>query len=209
MSKSSLRSNPVRPVRVGFDLDGVLLYNPVRIFRPIITWVKRVVLGRKKTKFFVPQTYWQQQIFIWLHRTSLWVAPGLDEIKALKAAGVIEPYLVTARFNFLKGDLDEWLERMKADEIFTEILYNQANEQPFTFKAKQIERLQLEIFVEDNWDVVQKIQELVGEKRPSFVCWWVSNILDWSQPYAYKVSSLQTALDGIKAGLAEKNTQKS
>jgi hypothetical protein len=208
MSKSALTPHQVRPIRVGFDLDGVLLYNPVRIFRPIITWVKRVLLGRKKTKFFVPKTYWQQQIFIWLHRSSLWVAPGLDEIKALKVAGVIEPYLVTARFDFLKPDLDEWLERMKAHEIFTEVLYNQANEQPFTFKAKQIERLELEIFVEDNWDVVQKLQELVGPKRPTFVCWWVSNILDWSQPYAYKVSSLQTALQGIKATLLPESPEK-
>ena len=136
-----------KPLRVGFDLDGVLLYNPVRIFRPIISWIKRDLLGRKQTKFFVPKKRWQQLIFIWLHKTSLWVAPGLDEIKALADAGLIEPYLITARFSFLQADLEFWLKKIKADTLFTSIQYNKHDEQPFIFKANQIKKLQLDVFV--------------------------------------------------------------
>ncbi len=189
------------PLRVGFDLDGVLLYNPIRIFRPIITWVKRDVLGRKQTKFFVPTKRWQQVIFIWLHKTSLWVAPGMDEIKAMAEAGLIEPYLITARFSFLQEDLQYWLKYIKADTVFKSIQYNKKDEQPFIFKARQIEALKLDVFVEDNWDIVTKLQDLVGTKRPEFVCWWVSNVLDWKIPYQYKVDSLSSAVKQIKQRL--------
>jgi hypothetical protein len=193
--------SPRKPLRVGFDLDGVLLYNPIRVFRPIITWVKRDLLGRKQTKFFVPHKRWQQVIFIWLHKTSLWVAPGLDEIKAMADAGLIEPYLITARFSFLQDDLDFWLKKIKADSIFKGIQYNQKDEQPFIFKARQIHELKLDVFVEDNWDIVTKLNDMVGKHNPKFVCWWVSNILDWSIGYPKKVDSLRTAVRGIKEKL--------
>ncbi|HCC84352.1 MAG TPA: hypothetical protein DEP87_01590 [Candidatus Pacebacteria bacterium] len=197
--KNSTRISPSSslhrlPVRVGFDLDGVLLYNPVRNFRPLISWFKKVFLHRRKIKFFVPKSAWQQQVFIWLHQTSLWVAPGLAEIKALKAAGLIEPYLITARFGFLRPDTQRWLKALKAETVFTEICINDHDQQPFIFKAQQIKRLKLEMFVEDNWDIVKKLQELVLPDQPNFVCWWVSNILDWPISYRYKVKTLQQAV---------------
>ncbi len=203
MSKSSpIRLN--RPIRVGFDLDGVLLYNPIRNFRPIISFIKKKVLRRKETTFFVPKLKWQQIIFIWLHKTSLWISPGLAEIKALKDAGVIEPYLVTARFSFLKDDLNYWLKKMNAQDIFVEICANDHDEQPFNFKASQIKRLKLKMFVEDNWDIVMKLHHLIKPNQPDFVCWWVSNMLDWRIQYKYKVSSLSVAIQRLAA--ASKNS---
>lgn len=193
-----------KPLRVGFDLDGVLLYNPIRIFRPIITWIKHDILGRKQTKFFVPKKRWQQLIFIWLHKTSLWVAPGLNEIKALSDAGLIEPYLITARFSFLQEDLEFWLKRINADTLFKGIQYNKNDEQPFIFKARQIQELKLDVFVEDNWDIVTKLNAMVGKNNPKFVCWWVSNILDWRIEYPQKVDSLWTAVARIREGLTQK-----
>jgi hypothetical protein len=202
ISLSSARQN--RPVRVGFDLDGVLLYNPTRNFRPIITFVKKYILRRKKTTFLIPKSRWQQVIFIWLHRTSLWIAPGVDEIKALKTAGIIEPYLITARFSFLNEDLASWLKKLEAEKVFVEICANTKDEQPFTFKASQIKRLKLEMFVEDNWDIVMKLETLIKANQPDFVCWWVSNTLDWRINYAYKVNSLAEAVRKIRQVLTKK-----
>lgn len=191
------QSKVVRPIRVGFDLDGVLLYNPIRNFRPIISFFKRFILGRKKTNFFVPKLKWQQNLFVLFHKTSLWISPGLAEIKALKKAGIIEPYLITARFSFLEKDLNYWLTKMQAKEIFKEICSNTKDEQPFIFKANQIQRLNLDMFVEDNWDIVMKLHTLVKSKNPNFICWWVSNILDWRIVYAYKVASVLEAIHKI------------
>jgi hypothetical protein len=196
MSNSSPKS-AVRPIRVGFDLDGVLLYNPIRNFRPVISFVKKNILGRKKTTFMVPKSAWQQLIFIWLHKTSLWISPGLEEIKALTAAGVIEPYLITARFSFLKADLNYWLKKLKAESVFVEVCANSKDEQPFDFKAKQIKRLKLDMFVEDNWDIVVKLHTLIQPSQPKFICWWVSNIMDWRIDYPHKVATLAEAIKKI------------
>jgi len=193
-----------QPLRVGFDLDGVLLYNPIRNFRPIIAFVKKFILRRKKTSFFVPQKRWQQALFVLFHKSSLWIAPGLAEIKALKKAGIIEPYLVTARFSFLENDLKYWLEKMQAKDIFVEICANRKDEQPFEFKAVQIKRLKLDMFVEDNWDIVMKLDTLVKPTNPDFVCWWVSNILDWRIAYKYKVATALEAINKLAATAAVK-----
>lgn len=189
-----------QPIRVGFDLDGVLLYNPIRIYRPAVAFVKRSILKRKKTRFFVPTSPLQQWIFTQMHKTSFLIAPGFDRIKQLADAGVIEPYLVTARFAFLKSDLDHWLKKMKADTVFKACYYNVNNEQPHLFKARMIQELDLEMFVEDNWDIVERINRIVRTQKQNFVCWWVSNIMDSGIAYPHKTLSLNQAIDGIAFG---------
>lgn len=188
------------PIRVGFDLDGVLLYNPIRIYRPAVAYVKRHILKRKKTRFFVPTSPFQQWLFTQMHKTSFLIAPGFERIKQLADAGVIEPYLVTARFAFLKPDLDHWLKKMNAETVFKACYYNVDNEQPHLFKARMIQKLGLEMFVEDNWDIVERVNRVVRAERPEFMCWWVSNIMDSGIAYPYKALSLNQAIDGIAFG---------
>lgn len=206
-SSINTATNILRPIKVGFDLDGVLLYNPIRIYRPAVSFIKRKLLKRKKTKFFVPHTPLQQWIFTQMHKTSFLIAPGFERIKQLAEAGVIEPYLITARFAFLKPDLDHWLKKMDAEHVFKECYYNELNEQPHLFKARMINQLGLEMFVEDNWDIVERINRIVRVDRPNFICWWVSNVMDSGIPYQYKTLSLNQAIDGVGFGLASKKTK--
>lgn len=186
-----------QPIKVGFDLDGVLLYNPVRIYRPVVSFIKRRILKRKKTRFFVPTSPWQQTLFRFFHLSSFFVAPGFARIKELADAGVIEPYLITGRFAFLKSDLDHWLRKMKADQVFKACYYNSENEQPHLFKARMIQTLDLDMFVEDNWDIVERLNRIVRPSKSRFTCWWVSNIMDSGIPYPHKVLSLAEALDAV------------
>jgi glycosyltransferase involved in cell wall biosynthesis len=194
------KTNFNRPIRIGFDLDGVLLYNPIRIYRPAVAFVKRHILKRKKTRFFVPTSPFQQWLFTQMHKTSFLIAPGFERIKRLTDAGIIEPYLVTARFAFLKTDLDYWLKKMDADSVFKACYYNAQNEQPHLFKARMIQELNLEMFVEDNWDIVERVNRIVRPSKPDFICWWVSNIMDSGIPYAHKALSLNQAIDGVSFG---------
>lgn len=203
--KQSKQSN--QPIRVGFDLDGVLLYNPIRIYRPAVAFVKRYILKRKKTRFFVPTSPLQQWIFTQMHKTSFLIAPGFERIKQLADAGVIEPYLVTARFAFLKNDLDHWLKKMNAETVFKACYYNANNEQPHLFKARMIQELDLDMFVEDNWDIVERINRIVRTHRHNFMCWWVSNIMDSGIDYPFKILSLNQAIDGIAFGKSTKQTK--
>jgi len=68
-----------------------------------------------------------------------------------------------------------------------------------------IKKLNLQVFVEDNWDIVQYLHETVGQQCQII---WVSNFLDQSIDYPYKVSSLQKALELIEATYLETSNAK-
>ena len=174
-------------IRIGFDLDGVLLYNPIRIVRPIISWVKRTLLHKHQTKFFVPRGFFWESLFILFHKTSLFVAPGYEKVRALGLLPKVELYLITARFSFLKHDLDVWKEKLNAEQIFSQIYYNELDEQPHLFKKRIINELKLAVFVEDNWDIVR----ILHENCPDTKIAWIYNIFDSHIPYHLKFPDLR------------------
>jgi hypothetical protein len=125
-----------KPVKVGFDLDGVLLYNPARVVRPIIALMKqkKVIVHREQLEFYVPQPGLGQFFWELLHKSSVWLAPGFAQINELKQQGLIEPYLITGRFAHLKDDYLKWKTKMNADQIFVKCLVNDGDEQPIFSK---------------------------------------------------------------------------
>lgn len=183
-----------KPLRVGFDLDGVLLYNPVRIGRPLVTGFKRLILKKPKTNFTIPHTHLQKAIWTLLHKTSFIVAPGFSELKHKVQSGEIEAYLITARFDFLKPDLDKWLTRIQADKYFKKVYYNQHNEQPHAFKLRVLNSLKLDYFIEDNWDIVNNLAVQPGLNTKIF---WIYNLFDRRIPYPYKYPILKKALEAL------------
>jgi len=67
--------------------------------------------------------------------------------------------------------------------------------------------LNLEMFVEDNWDIVERLNRIVRTHQPNFACWWVSNIMDSGIAYPHKALSLNQAIDGIAFGRQTKKTK--
>jgi len=192
-----------KPLKVGFDMDGVLLYNPARIVRPLISTFKKNKIGfkREELEFYVPRPGFQQFFWEMLHKSSCFLAPGFDQIKKLKAEKLIEPYMITGRFGHLKKDYLKWKKKMKADELFVECFMNSDDEQPHLFKERLIKDLGLEVFVEDNWDIVRYLDDSCRQKGGE-ICnaqvIWVSNILDYRIKYHSKVSNLKSAIEIIQ-----------
>lgn len=200
--------------RVGFDLDGVLLYNPIRIARPIISVIKKLFVKKKGLHFYSPQTPWEKQLWQLFHKSSIFIAPGLDEIKILIKDKKIKAYIITARYSFLKHDLDKWLKKMKVNKYFSGIYYNQKDEQPHLFKERMIEKLNLDVFVEDNWDIVNYLSQkskvnpstslrmtLSGIERvksPKSKVFWIYNIFDRNYFYLNKFPNLKSVVKKIK-----------
>lgn len=180
------------PVKIGFDLDGVILYNPVRIGRPLVTGFKRLILKKTKTNFTIPHTPLQKKVWTLLHKTSFIVAPGFTDLKQLVAEEKIEAYLITARFDFLKPDLDRWLQKINADQIFKAVYFNQKNEQPHLYKQKTIKKLNLDYFIEDNWDIVKNLA--VDPTLKQTKIYWIYNLFDRRIPYPLKFPTLKQAL---------------
>jgi hypothetical protein len=184
-----------KPLKVGFDLDGVLLYNPARLVRPLIKFVKHQLLGKKRVSFFVPKTPLQRFMWDVLHESSLWIAPGTDDIKSLVEQGKIEAYIITGRFKHLKHNTEKWINRLNADSHFKQWHFNQKAEQPHLYKENLIKELDLDVFIDDNWDIVQYLHQQFGPHRKIF---WVYNLLDRHIKYEEKHPDLKHAVQGIK-----------
>lgn len=184
-------------LRVGFDLDGVILYNPARIARPIIAQIKHLFFGKKRDlKFYHPKTEAEKWFWWFFHKSSIYVAPGLDEIKRLVKTKKIKAYLVTARYSFLKEDLEKWLKKTKIDRYFDGIYYNKNDQEPHLFKEKMINKLRLDVFVEDNWDIVKYLA-----RKKTCRIFWIYNIFDRTNLYSQKFPKLKQAVDFVKKGL--------
>ena len=191
-----------KKLRVGFDLDGVLLYNPARIVRPIISLMKKkkVLIDREELEFYVPKPGVGQFFWELLHKSSVWVAPGFEQIEQLKNQKLIEPYLITGRFGHLKQDYLKWKQKMRADQLFLNCYMNDRDEQPHLFKERMIKELKLDVFIEDNWDIVQYLEQTFSQKQDNqdlVKIIWLSNILDFKINYHAKANNLKQALSLI------------
>ncbi|MCX7996613.1 MAG: hypothetical protein N2691_02515 [Patescibacteria group bacterium] len=182
------------PLRVGFDLDGVILYNPARIIRPIVAAVKRKLLKKKKLKFYVPQS--PQERFIWrlFHKSSLFIAPGFSEIRPLVDSRKIEAYIVTARYDFLKEDFHSWLRKSGCQEYFHGWFHNKDDEQPHLYKEAMVRKLGLDIFIEDNLDIVRHLAKSFPDKHII----WIYNLLDSAVDYPHRFPHLRRAMEFVK-----------
>jgi hypothetical protein len=186
---------PNSKLKVGFDLDGVLLYNPARIFRPITVTIKQF-LPKKKTEkvhFYYPKSPFEQLIWRIIHWSSMFPAPGIADIEKLVKEDKIDAYVITSRYDSLKDDFAYWMKRLNAKVIFKDTFHNSNNKQPHHFKEEMINKLGLDYFVEDNWDIVQHINKLTKTKGI-----WITNIFDNHINYDLKYLSLKDAVNFLK-----------
>lgn len=186
------------PLKVGFDLDGVILNNPLRILRFIakkLKIIKPLLFKQKKEPFFIPKTSLEKLFWRLLHFSSYKVNPAFFEIKKMVKNKKIKAYLITARFNFLKSDFQYWVKKINRDKIFTLCLMNENNEQPDIFKNKMIQKLKLDYFVEDNYDIVKKLN---NNKNIKTKILWITNFFDKKIPYRLKFGSLKKVCQYLK-----------
>lgn len=168
-----MKSDKKKVLRIGVDFDGVVAYNPFRIFRAFVTGFKRKVLKKIGLKFFIPKTGWQRTIWGVLHESSVFPARGVDLLKEAVENGSIEVHLVTGRYSYLNRSLDQWLDRYRLRSYFKSINLNEKNDQPHLFKKRVIERYKFDYFIEDNWDIVHYLDENCSTP----VC-WIYNLVD-------------------------------
>jgi hypothetical protein len=186
-------------LKVGFDLDGVLLYNPARIFRPIIYFIKKYILKRNTNQFYYPKNKLEQLIWLFLHKSSLFPTPGVKEIKQLIKEKKIKAYVISARYESLKEDFLSWKKKIDPENLFSSWYYNEKNDQPHLYKEKMIKKLNLDIFVEDNWDIVNYLKSQMSnlKSKKKTKIFWIYNLLDRNIKYRYKFSSLKEVIKKI------------
>lgn len=71
---------------------------------------------------------------------------------------------------------------------------NEKNEQPHEFKERMIKELKLDVFVEDNLDIVEHL-----DKKTDTHVIWIYNIFDHFVKRDKRFPTLKKAVDHIKA----------
>jgi len=179
-------------LRVGFDLDGVLLYNPARLARMPVATFKHLFFPARERKFFIPRSFWAEKIWSLAHLSSLFIASGFDDLETLLKKDGIEAYVITARFNFLQNNANSWFKKLNRNNVFKQLYVNTHNQQPHFYKEKLTNQLKLDIFVDDNYDIVRYLS-----KKTKADIFWIYNLLDWPINYPHKFSSLKGVVNKI------------
>jgi len=178
--------------RIGLDFDGVVAYNPLRIVRGPITFIKRKIFHSKTTTFYVPKSSYMKFLFWIPHQFSYVPGNGMEYLKELVGRGNVEMYIISGRYGYLDDELFLWIEKHGYKSIFTDIIVNRNDEQPHIFKERMLRELKIDYFVEDNFDIVEHLQSRVKTN-----ILWLYNILDKNNTYTLKFSSLRRALEHI------------
>lgn len=191
-----------RKLRVGFDFDGVIVYNPLRILRLPISLFKRIFLCERRLKFYYPKTRLEKWFWILLHETSFFPAVGFAELKKMLEKKEIEAYLITARYSFLEKSFYRWLKKHKLDKLFKGYYLNKNDDQPYKFKERIIKGLKLDVYIDDNWDIVQylesKSRRWIADGEKKIEIYWIYNILDRFKPYPRKHPYLREFLQRLR-----------
>lgn len=181
---------------VGFDFDGVVIYNPLHVARAPIAWFKKKFLHMNKTSFYKPKNKWQLAIWRLLFLISLPATDGLREIEKLKNEGKINPILLTGRFDLPRERVASVLARAGFPNLFTEIITNELNEQPHIFKQRVVMEKKMDIYVEDNIDIVIYLNKVLTDNHPVKL-FWIYNLLDRRFDYQPKYPTLLKAVQTL------------
>jgi hypothetical protein len=182
----------MKKVKVGIDFDGVLAYNPLRIFRLPVSFLKGYIVPKKKSEFYIPKNPLMQFAFWVPHQMSIFPAIGADLLRKAMEQGDIEAHLVSGRYAYLHPGLIQWLKWQKMYHLFKSVNGNSLDEQPHIYKERMIKDLNLDYFIEDNLNIVEHLKT---KSRARVM--WIYNIFDRNYIYPHKYPYLKKALEVI------------
>lgn len=140
--------------RIGLDLDGILIGLPPLIPKAVIEYLYKDH-GRQKLSYRFPSLF-EQKIRQLSHIPG--VRPPMRKnceiIKKAANSSKHRLYVISGRFSFLEYLTHKWLKRYDLQRVFTEIYLNTNNLQPHFFKEHMIEKIKLDIFIDDDFDTI-------------------------------------------------------
>ena len=146
-------------IKIGFDLDGVLAQHALGGF-----WFKLRKLKEKLLKKTHSSSYYFPKTFIekigWMAID--WFRRSLNEkdlLCSLAKKKNFKLYLITGRFKFLERLTIEWLKKNKLFTCFEKVFVNAQDLEPTGFKAKKINQLGLDFYIDDDLDTISDLRK--------------------------------------------------
>ncbi len=136
-------------MHIGFDLDKIFINSPPFIPDNILQRMYRKV-DHDQLRFRIPSKP-EQFLRICIHLPPF-RQPIVENILFLRTFPKKNHklYLISSRFGFLKKITNNLIKRHKLDQIFDEMYFNFADEQPHIFKDSMVKKLKLHRYVDDD-----------------------------------------------------------
>jgi len=141
----------MKNIKIGIDLDGVIVNKPFFVPKKLIEWLFRAHSNHDK-KYRIPTSKIEIAIrkisHHWLIRPP--INKNIKIIKKLAKAKNIDAYLVSGRYNFLQEKTNKWLKINGLAKLFPTPFINLKNQQPHLFKEAAANKLELDYFFDDD-----------------------------------------------------------
>ncbi|MDP4040020.1 MAG: hypothetical protein Q8P57_05575, partial [Candidatus Pacearchaeota archaeon] len=98
------------------------------------------------------------------------ITKNMNYMKNLASENKNKYYLISSRFSFLDKRTSDLVKRYNLDKIFNTMYFNYSNIQPHIFKNEIIKKINLDIYVDDD---LQLLKYLV-EKNPKTKFFWLN-----------------------------------
>jgi len=138
-------------IKIGIDLDGVVVNKPFFIPKSLIEWLFRAHHNHGK-KYRIPKSKLEIAIrklsHHWLIRPP--ITKNIKIIKQLAKAKNIKAYLISGRYQFLQKETDVWLKINGLTKLFPTPHINLSNLQPHLFKEQMAKKFKLDYFFDDD-----------------------------------------------------------
>lgn len=157
-------------MNIGFDLDKVFIdYPPFVPDKLIDNLYKQASNGI--LLYRIPSRL-EQIIRIFSHYPLFrpLITNNMDYVKNLTLTNTNNYYLISSRFSFLEKRTTDLVKRYKLDKIFNTMYFNYSNNQPHHFKNRIIKKLNLDIYVDDDLDLLKYLID----RNPKTKFFWLN-----------------------------------
>ena len=157
-------------MNVGFDLDKIFINFPPLVPEKVIDWLYKEK-PNGELKYRIPSKI-EQIIRVSSHHPLFRfpIIKNIDYVKSLSSRNNNKYYLISSRFSFLEKRTTDLIKRYKLDKIFNAMYFNYSNNQPHQFKNGIIKKLDLDIYVDDDLELLKYLTD----KNPKIKFFWLN-----------------------------------
>ena len=160
--------------KIGFDLDKVFINYPPILPSKVVDWLYRDH-NKRELSYRIPHSKIEQFIrklsHIFLLRPQIKI--NTDFLTKLsKSDRHYQIFLISSRYKFLEDQTYKILKRYQIFNHFQKIYLNINNSQPHIFKEKIIKQLSLDIYIDDDLDLLIYLSSKLSKTK-----------LFWYNPY--------------------------
>jgi hypothetical protein len=158
-------------MKIGFDLDKVFINTPPFVPLSIINKLYKqrdngILLYRIPSR---PEQFFRKATHLPPLRPP--IKGNLAYINKLANDKTNQLYLISSRFKFLEPETTQLVKKYHLDNIFNKLYFNYDNKQPHEFKNEVLQKLNLDIFVDDDLSLVR----YVAKDNPKTKFFWLDD----------------------------------